>query len=190
VEAPRRHSGSRNIRRDRPVRRYPACGAIGRVEISPVNARDAGEIERAIAAFASTSNSGLIATPSGLTFVHSDLIIALAARHKLPAVYPGRESVVAGGLATYGPDVLDQYILALGTCSPAQSVAQRANIIIVRIATQSGAPRSVILSLSRKGLGVSRELVPQIEVSAFEKVQKAVKHRVAAMGTPAPLQVG
>jgi putative tryptophan/tyrosine transport system substrate-binding protein len=78
------------------------------VEISPVNARDAGEIERAIAAFASTSNSGLIATPSGLTFVHSDLIIALAARHKLPAVYPGRESVVAGGLATYGPDVLDK----------------------------------------------------------------------------------
>jgi putative ABC transport system substrate-binding protein len=79
-----------------------------------VNARDAGEIERAIAEFARTSNGGLIVTPSGLSFVHGDLIIALAARHKLPAVYPGRDSVVAGGLATYGPDALDQYRRAAG----------------------------------------------------------------------------
>jgi putative tryptophan/tyrosine transport system substrate-binding protein len=90
-----------------------AAPSVG-VEISPINTRDAGEIERAIAAFARTANSGLIVTPGGLSFVHGDLIIALAARYKLPAVYGGRESVVAGGLAAYGTDTLDQYRRAAG----------------------------------------------------------------------------
>ena len=60
------------------------------VEVSPVNVRDAGEIERAIAAFARGSNGGLIVTASGLAIVHRDLIVTLAARHKLPAVYYSR----------------------------------------------------------------------------------------------------
>ena len=80
-----------------------------RVEINPVNVRDAGEIERAVAAFARSPNGGLIVTASGLTSVHRDLIIALAARHKLPAVYFDRSFVVAGGLISYGPDHVDQY---------------------------------------------------------------------------------
>jgi putative ABC transport system substrate-binding protein len=84
------------------------------VELSPVNVRDAGEIERVITAFARSSNSGLIATASPLTVVHRDLIVTLAARHKLPAVYYERFFVTAGGLISYGPDLIDQYRRAAG----------------------------------------------------------------------------
>jgi ABC-type uncharacterized transport system substrate-binding protein len=79
------------------------------VELSPVDVRDAGEIERAVAAFASGLNGGLIVTASPLTTAHRNLIVTLAARHKLPAVYPTRYYVAAGGLISYGPDLLDQY---------------------------------------------------------------------------------
>jgi putative tryptophan/tyrosine transport system substrate-binding protein len=79
------------------------------VEVSPVNLRDAGEIERAVAAFASTPNGGLIITGSPLSVVHSDLIIKLAMRYKLPAVYFEHFFVTAGGLISYGPDFIDQY---------------------------------------------------------------------------------
>ena len=85
-----------------------------RVEISPVNMRDAGEIERAIAAFARSSNGGLIVTGSGLAQVHRNLIITLAARHKLPAVYFERQFVAGGGLVSYGPDFIDMYRRAAG----------------------------------------------------------------------------
>jgi putative tryptophan/tyrosine transport system substrate-binding protein len=84
------------------------------VELSPVNVRDAGEIERAIAAFAHSSNAGLILTASALAFVHRNLIVTLAARHKLPAVYFARAFVAAGGLVSYGTDVIDQYRRAAG----------------------------------------------------------------------------
>ena len=79
------------------------------VEVNPVNMRDAGEIERAVTAFARSPNGGLIVTGSGLALVHRDLIITLAARYKLPAVYFERYFVAAGGLMSYGPDFLDQY---------------------------------------------------------------------------------
>jgi putative tryptophan/tyrosine transport system substrate-binding protein len=79
------------------------------VEATPLNVRDAGEIERAITAFARSPNGGLIVTASTLAGVHRDLIIALAARHKLPAVYAVRYLVVGGGLISYGPDTVDQY---------------------------------------------------------------------------------
>ena len=85
-----------------------AAPSVG-IEVRPVNVRDAGEIERAIADFARTSNGGLVVTASPLAFVHRDLLIALAARHKLPAIYPGRDFIVSGGLLAYGPDPLDQY---------------------------------------------------------------------------------
>jgi ABC-type uncharacterized transport system substrate-binding protein len=84
------------------------------VEVSPVNVRDAVEIERAIAAFARSPNGGLIVTASALSAVHRDLIIALSARHKLPAVYYERYFVGAGGLISYGPDFVDQYRRAAG----------------------------------------------------------------------------
>jgi len=84
------------------------------VEVSPVNVRDAGEIERAIAAFARPSNGGLIVTASALVVVHRDLIITLAARHKLPAVFYERFFVAGGGLISYGPDYLDEFRRAAG----------------------------------------------------------------------------
>jgi putative tryptophan/tyrosine transport system substrate-binding protein len=84
------------------------------VEVSPVNVRDAGEIERAITAFARSPNGGLIVTGSALSFVHRDLIITLAARHKLPAVYYRRLYVTGGGLISYGPNLVDEYRHAAG----------------------------------------------------------------------------
>jgi putative ABC transport system substrate-binding protein len=79
------------------------------VEVSPVNVRNADEIERAITALARSSNGGLITTVSAFAVVHRALIIELAARHKLPAVYYRREFVTDGGLVSYGPDYGDQY---------------------------------------------------------------------------------
>ena len=84
------------------------------MEVIPVNVRDAAEIEHAIAAFARSANGGLIVTGSPLILAHRDLIIALAARHKLPAIYIERFFVTAGGLISYGPNFLDQYRRAAG----------------------------------------------------------------------------
>src|SRR5262245_48740595 len=83
------------------------------MELSPVEVRDAGEIERDISAFARGSG-GLIVTVGGRVNVHRELIIALAARHKLPAVYNARYFVTGGGLISYGPDYVDQYRRAAG----------------------------------------------------------------------------
>ena len=79
------------------------------VEVSPVNMRDAGEIERAVADFARSPNGGLILTASALANDHRAPIITLAARHKLPAVYWNRAPVTSGGLISYGPSVVDQF---------------------------------------------------------------------------------
>ena len=83
----------------------PAFG----VELRPVGVRDAGEIERVIATFARSSNDGLILTGSALAYIHRELIVTLAARHKLPAVYSDRVFVTDGGLISYAPDRVDQY---------------------------------------------------------------------------------
>ena len=80
-----------------------------RVEVTPVNMRDAPEIESAVAAFVRAPNGGLIVTASPLAQRHRDLIVTLAARHKLPAVYFDRVFAAAGGLISYGPDYIDQY---------------------------------------------------------------------------------
>jgi putative tryptophan/tyrosine transport system substrate-binding protein len=84
------------------------------VEVSPVNVSDAPEIERAIAAYARQPNGGLIVTASALAAVHRDLIVTLAARHKLPAVYSQRHYAAAGGLISYGADFIDQHRRAAG----------------------------------------------------------------------------
>jgi putative tryptophan/tyrosine transport system substrate-binding protein len=80
-----------------------------RVEVSPLNMRDAPEMERAVAAFARSPNGGLIATPGGLAERHRDLIVTLAAQHKLPAVYYERAFLTGGGLISYGPDFVDLF---------------------------------------------------------------------------------
>jgi ABC-type uncharacterized transport system substrate-binding protein len=84
------------------------------MEVSTINVRDAPEIERGIAAFARSANGGLILTSSALSVVHRDLIVTLAARHKLPAVYYRRQYVTGGGLISYGPDVAEQNRRAAG----------------------------------------------------------------------------
>ncbi len=84
------------------------------VEVSPIEVRDAGEIERAVAAFAGVANGGMIVTASGLAIVHRELIITLAARHKLPAIYFQRFFVNTGGLVSYAPDPIDPHRLAAG----------------------------------------------------------------------------
>jgi ABC-type uncharacterized transport system substrate-binding protein len=79
------------------------------VELRPIDMRKADEIERAVAGFARSSNSGLIVTAGAGSAIHGDLIVTLAARHKLPAVYSDRHFVTGGGLISYGPDRVDQY---------------------------------------------------------------------------------
>ena len=85
-----------------------------RVEVSPVDMRDAGEIERAVAAFARAPNGGLIVTGSAAGVRYRDLIVTLAAKHKLPAIYFERFFTAAGGLASYGPDNVDAFRRAAG----------------------------------------------------------------------------
>jgi putative ABC transport system substrate-binding protein len=84
------------------------------VELRPIDVRNASDIERAVAEFARNPNSGMILTGSGLAVIHRDLIIGLAARHKLPTMYYERFFSRAGGLISYGPDYIDQYRRAAG----------------------------------------------------------------------------
>jgi putative ABC transport system substrate-binding protein len=79
------------------------------VEVNPINIRDAGEIERAVEPFARSPNGGLIVTATAAATLHGDLIVMLASRHKLPAVYFERAFVAAGGLISYGANYNDQY---------------------------------------------------------------------------------
>jgi putative ABC transport system substrate-binding protein len=84
------------------------------VELIPVDTRDPAEIERGVSAFAREPNGGLIVVVSSMATVHRELIIALAAKYSLPAVYPYRYFATGGGLVSYGPDLIDQYRLAAG----------------------------------------------------------------------------
>ena len=96
---------------------FGAVQAVGRgigIEATPIGLRDAAEIERGISEFAARPNGGLIITPNGLAIVHRALIIALAERYRLPAIYPFRFFVSDGGLISYGPDAVDQYRRAAG----------------------------------------------------------------------------
>jgi putative ABC transport system substrate-binding protein len=97
------------------IAQFAALQAVApalRVELVPLNMRDAGDIERNVAAFVRSSSDGLIVTSGPLAAVHRDLIVAAAARHKLPAVYVSRFMAAGGGLISYGPDFVDQYRLA------------------------------------------------------------------------------
>ena len=102
------HSGSGQLGSIQTV--APSFG----VELRPVDVRDAGEIERAVTAFARSPNGGVIVTGSGPSIIHRDLIITLAARHRLPAVYFDPSMVAAGGLISYGPDFVNLFRQAAG----------------------------------------------------------------------------
>jgi putative ABC transport system substrate-binding protein len=91
-----------------------AMAPLLRVQVNAINLRETDEIESAVAAFALAPNGGLIMPASGPARLYRDLIIALAARHKLPAIYIDRSYAAVGGLMTYGPDYVDQYRRAAG----------------------------------------------------------------------------
>jgi putative ABC transport system substrate-binding protein len=91
-----------------------AVGPFLGVEISPIDARDAGEIERGVTDLARSPNGGLIVPASTPTISHRKLIIALAAQHRLPAIYPYRFFVADGGLVSYGADSVDPFRRAAG----------------------------------------------------------------------------
>ena len=93
------------------------ASSIG-VEVSPINVRDASEIERAITAFARSANGGLVVTGSASATTYRELIITLAARHKLPAVYSGRFNVTVGGLISYGPNRIRTVPSSSQLCRP------------------------------------------------------------------------
>jgi putative tryptophan/tyrosine transport system substrate-binding protein len=89
-----------------------ALAKLLRVEVNPISVRNAEVIERAITTVARSTGGGLIVTPSAAASIHHDLIIGLAAKHKLPAVYASRSNVIDGGLISYGPDWVDPFRLA------------------------------------------------------------------------------
>jgi putative ABC transport system substrate-binding protein len=99
------------------IGQFAAIQAIApslQVELNPIDARDAAEIERAVTAFAKQPNGGLIVTSTAFAMIHRELIITLAAQHRLPTIYYNRLFVASGGLISYGPDPRDQYRLAAG----------------------------------------------------------------------------
>ena len=133
------------------------------VELSPVDVRDAPEIERAVAAFAGIPNGGLVVTASPSSTIHRDLIIALAARYKLPAVYWERFYVAAGGLISYGPDRLDQYRQAAGYVDRILK-GEKAADLPVQVPTKF---QIVINQRTAKALGIA---VPQSVLTRADEV--------------------
>jgi len=136
-----------------------------RVEVSPLDARGASEIERGIAAFASGSNGGLIVLGSTVMSAHRNLIITLAAKHRLPAVYGSRYYVTDGGLMSYGPDRVDQYRRAAGYVDRILKGEKPADLPV-----QSPSKYELVINLkTAKALGL--EIPPQLLARADEVIE-------------------
>ena len=134
-----------------------------KVEVTPVNMPNAGEIERVVTAFAQSPNGGLIVTASGPAFVNRDLIITLAARHKLPAVYFERSFVTAGGLVSYGPDFSALYRKAAGYVDRILKGEKPADLPV-----QAPTKYETVINLkTAKALGLT---VPQAWLAATDEV--------------------
>jgi putative tryptophan/tyrosine transport system substrate-binding protein len=135
------------------------------VEVRLIGTRDAGEIERGIADFARSANGGLLALPSGRVSLHRDLIISLAARHKLPTIYPFRYMVSAGGLISYGPDFVDQYRPTAGYVDRILKGEKPANLPV-----QAPTKYELAINLmTAKALGLTVPLA--LQVSADEVIE-------------------
>ena len=135
------------------------------VEVKPVNMRDAEEIERAVTAFARSPNGGLIVTGSGAATRHRNLIITLAARHKLPAVYFERSFVAAGGLVSYGPDYIALYRQAAGYADRILKGEKPADLPV-----QAPTKFELVINLkTAKGLGLA--VPPSLLASANEVIE-------------------
>ena len=134
-----------------------------RVDAGPIDVRNAGEFERSIAEFARAPNGGMIVPPSGLALVHRDLIITLAARHRLPTVYPYNFFVTYGGLASYGPDEIDEYRLAAGYVDRILKGEKPANLPVQ-------APTKYELAINLKTAKALGLTVPQSLLSTADEV--------------------
>ena len=134
-----------------------------RAEVIPVNMRDTGEIEQSVKTFARSPNGGLIVTASAATLRYRDLIISLAARHNLPAVYWERFFVAAGGLISFGPDLIDNYRHAAGYVDRILKGAKPADLP-VQVPTKY---ETVINLKTAKALGLS---VPPSLLAAADEV--------------------
>jgi putative ABC transport system substrate-binding protein len=130
-----------------------------RVEVMPINMRDADEIEHSVETFARAPNGGLIVTASGAAIRYRDLIVTLAARHKLPAVYWARFFVAAGGLVSYGPDLIDNYRRAAGYVDRILKGEKQADLpvqaptryeMVINLKTAKALGRSVPVSLQQR----------------------------------------
>jgi putative tryptophan/tyrosine transport system substrate-binding protein len=121
------------------------------LEVSPISLRDPSEIERGVTAFAASPNGGLIVTAAPLGTLHRELIIALAARHKLPAIYSSRFFAADGGLLYYGPDLTDQYRRAASYIDRILKGEKPANL-----AVQAPTKYEIAINLkTARGLGLS-----------------------------------
>jgi putative ABC transport system substrate-binding protein len=135
------------------------------VEVNPVNMRDAGEIERAVAALARAPNGGLIVTAGAGAQLHRDLIITLAARHRLPASYSDRVFVTGGGLISYGPDRVDQFRSAAGYVDRILKGEKPANLPV-----QAPTKYELVINLkTAKALGL--EVPPTVLARADEVIE-------------------
>jgi ABC-type uncharacterized transport system substrate-binding protein len=135
------------------------------VELRPVDVRDANEMERALAAFAGSPNGGLILTGSAWAIIHRDLIIALAARHRLPAVYYERYFAAAGGLISYGVDNAEQFRLAAGYVDRILKGAKPADLPV-----QTPTKYELVINLkTAKALGL--EVPPTLLATADEVIE-------------------
>jgi len=134
-----------------------------RVEVIPVNVRDASEIERAIANFAGSANGGLIPTSSAVNLHYRDLIIALTAKHQLPAIYWDRFFVTGGGLISYGPDLIDNYRRAAGYIDRILKGAKPAEMPV-----QAATKYEMVINLkTAKALGLT---IPQSLLASADEV--------------------
>jgi len=140
-----------------------AAPSLG-IELRPADTRDAASIERAVTAFAANSGAGgMIATPSATVSGNRELIVALASRYKLPAVYPYRYMVTSGGLIAYGPDPIDQYRRAAGYVDRVLKGEKAADLPV-----QAPTKFSLIVNLkTAKALGLS---VPQSLLATADEV--------------------
>jgi putative ABC transport system substrate-binding protein len=135
------------------------------IEARPVDVRDAGEIERAIAAFARQPNGGLIVTASALAQLHRDLIIRLAAQHGLPAIYPYRFYVAGGGLISYGYDQTDQFRRAAGYVDRILKGEKPADLPV-----QAPVKYELVINLkTAKALGLT--VPPTLQIAADEVIE-------------------
>jgi len=135
------------------------------VEVVPINVRDPDEIERALSSFSRSGNSGMVVTGSALALMHLNLIISLAARLKLPAVFSEGSYVVAGGLISYAPNFIEQYRLAAGYVDRILKGEKPANLPV-----QAPTKYELVINMkTARALGI--DVPPQLLARADEVIE-------------------